>query len=100
MVPGLISGKLFVLAITLNVGLMLKTNGCEHVDTFVHEMDHAADCIFDGDEGHGHMWPRCVQRDLCWTVTCKSSPIVQWADRTICVREAPPLLPGARYFAV
>ena len=65
MVPGLIGGKRFVFEITLNAGLMLKTNGREHLGAFVHEMAHAVDWIFDGSEGHGHRWRRCAQRDFC-----------------------------------
>jgi hypothetical protein len=96
MVSGLIGGKRVVLEIALNVDLMLQENGREHVDTFVHEMAHAADWIFDGGEGHGHTWHRWAQRARCQMVTCTSSPIVQWVDRTIRVRRVPPLPLGAR----
>ena len=65
MVTGFIGGKRVVLEIALNVGLLLKENGCECVGTFVHEMAHAADWIFDGGEGHGHTWRRCAERTFC-----------------------------------
>jgi hypothetical protein len=99
MVPGLSDGKRVVLETALNVDLMLHKSGRERVGTFVHEMAHAADGIFDGDRGHGHTWRRWAQRTRCQTVTCTPSPIVQRVDRAIRVRRVPPLPLGARDFA-
>ena len=64
MVPGLHGGKRVVLEIALNVDLMLQGNGRERVDTFVYEIAHAADWIFDGCEGHGHTWRRWAPRSM------------------------------------
>jgi len=93
MVPRTRNGVREVAELALNVDLMLEGNGAERLETFVHEMAHAADWLFSGHAGHGPTWRGWARYAGCRERACTNQPILRRGPGVRRVTRVPPL-PG------
>ncbi|MEZ4416784.1 MAG: SprT family zinc-dependent metalloprotease [Gemmatimonadota bacterium] len=90
MVPGLRFGRRVVIELALNVDLFLAGNDRELVETFAHEMAHAADYLLSGRQGHGASWKRWARIAGCEPVACTHHPIRHRTSLRQVVTRVPP----------